>query len=163
MPDQKLSVLPQATQLAPLDEFYVNDEAASKRITFADLFKLAGGVITDPEIKDYAETRPAPASSAGVLTLDLETGNVFEVTLTEDVATLTLSNPPASGKAGALTLVLHQDAAVARTFAWPAAVKWAGGTAPTVTATLGAIDVFTLLTLDGGTTWYGFTGGQDFS
>ena len=114
-------------------------------------------------IKDYAETRTTPSSSSGTLTLDLETGNVFEVTLTENVTTLTISNPPATGKAGSLTLILKQDATGSRTFAWPASVKSAGGTDPTISSAANAIDIYTLLTTDAGTTWYVFTGGQAFS
>lgn len=123
----------------------------------------ADGVLQRPEIKDYAETRTTPSSSSGTLTLNLENGNVFEVTLTENVTTLTLSNPPASGKAGSLTLILKQDGTGGRTFAWPAAVKSAGGTDPVISSAANAIDIYTLLTTDGGTTWYVFTGGKAFS
>jgi hypothetical protein len=38
-------------------------------------------------------------------------------------------------------------------------VKWSGGSDPTVMSGASAIDIFTFLTIDGGTTWYGFTGG----
>lgn len=129
----------------------------------AGAMNAADGVLQRPEIKDYSETRTTPSSSSGTLTLDLETGNVFEVTLTENVTTLTLSNPPASGKAGSLTLILKQDGTGGRTFAWPAAVKSAGGTDPTISSAANAIDIYTLLTTDGGTTWFVFTGGKAFS
>jgi len=42
---------------------------------------------------------------------------------------------------------------------WPASVDWAGGTAPTLSAS-GATDIFVFMTNDAGTTWYGFTAGQ---
>jgi len=129
----------------------------------AGAMNAADGVLQRPEIKDYAETRTTPSSSSGTLTLNLENGNVFEVTLTENVTTLTLSNPPASGKAGSLTLILKQDATGGRTFAWPAAVKSAGGTDPTISSAANAVDIYTLLTTDAGTTWYVFTGGKAFS
>lgn len=129
----------------------------------AGAMNAADGVLQRPEIKDYAETLTTPSSSSGTLTLNLENGNVFEVTLTENVATLTLSNPPASGKAGSLTLILKQDATGGRTFAWPAAVKSAGGTDPTISSAANAVDIYTLLTTDAGTTWYVFTGGKAFS
>lgn len=127
------------------------------------VMNAADGVLQRPEIKDYAETRATPSSSAGTLTLDMTTANVFEVTLTENVTTLTISNPPASGKAGSLTLILKQDATGGRTFAWPASVKSAGGTDPTISGAANAIDIYTLLTTDAGTTWYVFTGGKAFS
>lgn len=127
------------------------------------VMNAADGVLQRPEIKDYAETRATPSSSAGTLTLDMTTANVFEVTLTENVTTLTLSNPPATGKAGSLTLILKQDATGGRTFAWPASVKSAGGTDQVISSAANAIDIYTLLTTDAGTTWYVFTGGKAFS
>lgn len=123
----------------------------------------AGQVLSDHELKDICETRTAPESSSGTLTLDIENGNVFEVELDENVTTLTISNPPASGKAGAFTLILKQDATGSRTVTWPGSVKWAGGTAPTLTTDANAIDILTFVTTDAGTTWYGFVGGLDFS
>jgi len=45
---------------------------------------------------------------------------------------------------------------------WPASVKWAGGTSPTITSTNEKIDTFTFMTHDGGVTWFGFISGQNF-
>jgi|DEB0MinimDraft_10_1074344.scaffolds.fasta_scaffold02765_2 hypothetical protein len=125
----------------------------------------ANGDVTVSEefiAKSYNETYSAVSSSSGTLTLDCETANVFQTTLTENVTTLTLSNPPASGTAYALTLKIIQDS-TARTFAWPASVNWAGGTAATISTASGAVDIYILYTTDGGTNWYGFTGGKEFS
>lgn len=115
-------------------------------------------VVSRPEIKDYSETCSTPSSSAGALDIDLESGNVAEVTLTENT-TVTFSNPPATGIAGSLTLILHQDATGSRTVTWPASVKWAEGTAPTLSTSASAIDVLTFVTTDAGTNWYGFLSG----
>ena len=38
---------------------------------------------------------------------------------------------------------------------WPAAVKWAGGSAPTLTQGETKVDVLVFITDDGGTTWRG--------
>jgi hypothetical protein len=119
--------------------------------------------LTRPELKDFSEASTTPAVSAGVLTLDLETGSVFEVTLTGGVTSLTLANPPATGRAGACTLILRQDATGGRTLAWPNSVLWAGNTPPLVTPAANAVDVYAFITRNGGATWYGFPGGQDFS
>jgi hypothetical protein len=119
--------------------------------------------LTRPELKDFSETSMTPVVSSGSLTLDLETGNVFEVTLTADVTSLILANPPPAGSAGSCTLILKQDAVGGRALAWPASVRWAGGIASVVTNAANAIDVYAFVTRDAGTTWYGFPGGQDFS
>jgi hypothetical protein len=113
------------------------------------------------KLKDYSETTVI-ANTGATYTIDLESGNVFNLTLTGN-CTYTFSNPPASGSAGAFTLIQNQDGTGSRTVAWPASVEWAGGSAPTITSTASSTDVFTFITTDGGTTWYGFTGGQDFS
>jgi hypothetical protein len=125
--------------------------------------QFGDSTVARPTLKDVGEVRTTPSSSSNVLTLDCENGNVFEVTLTENVTTLTLSNPPASGTAGAVTLILKQDGTGGHTFAWPVAVKWAGGIAPTISSGANDVDIYTLITTDAGTTWYGMIGGQDFS
>ena len=52
---------------------------------------MQDAVLRAAELRDYAETSPAPAISSGTLTLDLETGNVFEVILTQNVTSLILA------------------------------------------------------------------------
>lgn len=149
--------------------FYDASSAANRKITLANLLALFHGntnvqdyVMSRATLKDYAET-VVTANSGTSYTADLENGNVVDLTLTGN-CTLTISNPPASGTLGALTLILTQDGTGSRTLTFPAAVIWAGGSAPTITATATTgTDVITLLTVDGGTTWYGFVAGQDFS
>lgn len=119
-------------------------------------------ILTRAALKDSSQISPAPTVSAGTLTLDLETGNVFEVTLDQNVSSLVLANPAASGRACSVTLILKQDAIGGHTVAWPGNVKWMAGAVPSVTAAANAIDVYSLVTRDNGATWYGFPGGQDF-
>ena len=97
-------------------------------------------------------------SSSNAATINLRDGNVFEHDLTENV-TYTFSNPAASGRASAFVLKVIQDSS-ARTITWPGSVDWASATAPTLTTTNNGVDVFGFLTIDGGTTYYGFTLGQ---
>jgi hypothetical protein len=124
---------------------------------------MQDAVLHSPELRDFAETSPLAAIASGVLSLDFETGSVFEVVLTENVGALNLLNPPLAGRAGACTLILRQDGTGGRTLAWPGTVRWPGGAAPTITAAPNAVDVISLITRDGGATWFGFPGGQDFS
>ena len=117
--------------------------------------------VSKAKLKDYAETL-VEANTSTTYTIDLENGNVFELTLTGN-CTYTFSNPPANNIAGSFTLIQKQDGTGSRTVTWPASVDWAGGAAPTITAAASSIDIFTFVTTDGGTTWWGFTGGQNFS
>ena len=104
------------------------------------------------------EESTSVSSSSGAATINLRDGNVFEHDLTENV-TYTFSNPASSGRASAFILKVIQDS-TARSITWPNSVDWASATAPTITTTNNGVDVFGFLTIDGGTTYYGFTLGQ---
>jgi hypothetical protein len=108
----------------------------------------------------YNETYAAVTSTSNATTVDCEAGNTFMHTLTENT-TFTFSNPPASGTAYTMTVEIIQDASASGyTVTWPTSVDWPSATAPTLTATASAVDVFVFTTRDGGTTWYGYTAGQ---
>ncbi|MEE9141065.1 MAG: hypothetical protein V3U18_09895, partial [Alphaproteobacteria bacterium] len=117
---------------------------------------LQDQTLTRAELKDYAITHNAVSISSGAITLDFATGNSFEVTLTENVTSITIANPPATGNLGEAFIRFKQDATGGRTVGgWPAAVKWPGGTAPTITSPANAVDKVTLTTDDAGTTYLG--------
>lgn len=117
--------------------------------------------LTTPTITGLIETKTAPTISAGALALNCALGNVFHVSLNASVTSLTFSNIPASGSAFGLTLILSMTG-TAYTVTWPASVKWPSGTAPTLTSTNLKSDIIVLTTVDGGTTWFAFIGGQNF-
>lgn len=93
------------------------------------------------------------ADSGSAHTIDLADGNVHDLTLTDD-CTLTFTGAAADTACG-FTLVLRQDATGTRTVTWPGSVAWPGGTPPTLSTGSSAVDVFTFLTVDNGTTWLG--------
>ena len=117
---------------------------------------VTGEIIAD----SYNETYVAVSVSSNTVTIDCEAGNVFSVTLDANVTTTTFSNPPASGTAYALALRLVQDATGSRSFAFPSTVDWPSATAPTISTDANSVDWYVFTTVDGGTTWYGFTAGQ---
>ena len=120
-----------------------------------------GADVTGELIADsYNETYAAVTSTSNATTVNCEQGNTFSHTLTENT-TFTFSNPPASGTAYSFSIEIIQDSG-ASGFAvtWPSSVDWPAATAPTLTATASAKDIFVFTTRDGGTTWYGFTAGQ---
>lgn len=97
-------------------------------------------------------------SSSNAATINLRDGNVFEHDLTENV-TYTFSNPAASGRASCFILKVIQGS-TARVITWPTSVDWNSATAPTLTTTNDGVDIFGFITIDGGTTYYGFVLGQ---
>jgi hypothetical protein len=131
------------------------------KLDVAQTFTQSQTISAELIATSYNETFSAVTSSAGAVTVNCETGNVFSHTLTENT-TFTFSNPPATGTAYGFTIKAVQDS-TARTITWPASVDWAGGEAPTISAGSGEVDVFVFYTHDGGTTWYGFTAGQVMS
>ena len=117
---------------------------------------ITGELIVD----SYNETYGAVTSSTNATTVNCEAGNAFSHTLTENT-TFTFSNPPASGTAYSFSLEIIQDASASGySVTWPSSIDWPSATAPTLTATASAKDVFVFYTRDGGTNWYGFTAGQ---
>ena len=116
--------------------------------------------LTGINLTGYTETYTAPTIAANSLTLDLSAANSFNVALNANITTLTISNAVA-GKVNAFTLVFTADGTL-RTISWPGSVKWAGGTAPTLTSTNNKIDEFVFVSYDGGTTWLAHIGGQSF-
>ena len=137
-----------------LDVTTLGTSAASTAVTAA-----ANGVV--PFDNGKIEESTAITSSSNAATLNLRDGDNFSHTLSENV-TYTFSNPAASGKVSAFTLTVTQDSS-ARAITWPGAVKWSGGTAPTLSSGSGDVDVFVFFTNDGGTKYFGFTAGQDMS
>ena len=124
--------------------------------TYTGDVDITGELIVD----SYNETYAAVTSTSNATTVDCEAGNAFSHTLTENT-TFTFSNPPASGTAYSFSIEIIQDASASGfTVTWPSSVDWPSATAPTLTATASAKDVFVFTTRDGGTNWYGFTAGQ---
>ena len=124
--------------------------------TYTGDVDITGELIAD----SYNETYAAVTSTTNATTVNCENANSFSHTLTENT-TFTFSNPPASGTSYTFSIEIIQDSgASGYTVTWPSSVDWPAATAPTLTATASAKDVFVFTTRDGGTNWYGFTAGQ---
>ncbi len=112
----------------------------------------------EAQLKNYSETTVAVGNITTSQAFDLTSGNVFTATVTGTV-TITFTNPAAAGQCSSLSMILTNGGSSVVT--WPAAVKWAGGVAPTLTTS--GVDVLTFFTVDAGTTWYGIVAGQAFA
>jgi len=80
----------------------------------------------------------ALTSSAASIAINLATNNNFSYTTSEN-STLAAPSNPVAGQSGIITIT---QGATARTLAYNTFYKFAGGTVPTLTATVGAVDVF---------------------
>jgi hypothetical protein len=116
---------------------------------------LTNKTLTNPTVTNYTET-PFSANSSTAITLALTNGTVQIITLTGN-ATITMPTA-VSGKS--FIMYLKQDATGSRTVTW-STVKWAGGTAPTITSTASRQDILSFFS--DGTNWFGVVVGQNYT
>ncbi len=127
---------------------------------------FSNSVVSEAQMKDYAETVNAIGSKSAAFNIDFEDGNVQTVTISSGTFNVGLTNSLAS-HSNSVTILGTNLGAGTPSFVAGAhggggnAVVWAGGTAPTYTAS--GTDVLCFTTFDGGTTFYGFAAGLDFS
>ena len=115
--------------------------------------------VHNAKLNDYSERVTALGTiSNSPYVINIENGNVQTLTVGGNF-TAAFLNPPASGAAGSLTLIITNGAS--STLTWPSSVKWSGGTAPSLSSS--GTDIVSFTTIDAGTTWYGFVGGIGFS
>ena len=157
VPDATLEVKPSATtdvglivqgassHTANLTEWQNSSETV---LAYVDVNgSISGNAIKTPLISN---------ADGATITFDLDTGNTHAVTL-GDNRTLAISNESPGQK---FMLRLVQDATGGRTVTWFSTIKWAGGSAPTLTATANKADVFGFL-CTGTDTYDGFVVGQN--
>jgi hypothetical protein len=101
---------------------------------------------TTPTITGLREKSAAISASD----IDLSAGNYFTKTIS-GATTFTVSNVATSGDVAAFVLVLTDGGAYTVTYF--SGVTFAGGTAPTLTAS--GVDILAFFTINGGTTWRG--------
>lgn len=121
---------------------------------------IVQGVLT--AVKAPIRQTAAPTISANALTLNLSTAAVFLVSLNANITTLTINNVPSTANRAVDFTVIFTADGTARTITWPASVKWAGGTGPTMTSTNGKQDVIDFTSTDAGTTWLAHIRGQNY-
>jgi hypothetical protein len=112
--------------------------------------KLSGTTIINDNrtVENYGITHNVLGSGSGTRDINLQIGNYISATVA-GATTFTFSNPLASPNACGFVLELTNGGSA--TVTWPTAVRWPGGTAPTLTTS--GVDVLVFVTDDGGTNW----------
>lgn len=129
----------------------------------ATTLNMQDNILQRPEIKDWSETKQN-VTAATSTTIDLTLGNVILLTQATNITTFAFSNPSPTGRSMTVTLIRQHDATGnTYTITWPASIKWPASTAPTLTQTANASDVFTFRTVDAGTKWFGNTIGLNYA
>ena len=129
--------------------------AAAGLTTLTGSETLTNKTLTNPTVTNYVET-PFTANSSTAITLALTNGTVQIITLTGN-ATITM---PTATSGKSFIMFLKQDGTGSRTVTW-STVKWAGGTAPTITSTASRQDILSFFA--DGTNWYGVVVGQNYT
>ena len=124
----------------------VTDETGSGALVFG-----TSPTLSNPTVTNYVETYYNIGTVTSTVTLDLANGTFQNLTLTSATA-LTVTMPTATaGKS--FILIVRQPASGTATTVTFTGVKWPGGTAPTITATVAKADILAFFA--DGTNWYG--------
>jgi hypothetical protein len=119
------------------------------------------GVAGNPTISIPALVRQAVTASSASLAIDMALGWSVALTLSATVTSFTVSNWPASGVLGKLTLEITSGGAYSIS-AYPGTTKyWTDGTAPTITPS--GRDTVILTSGDGGTVFRNYLVSQSMS
>lgn len=120
-------------------------------LVFGQAFVVDGGMVT---------TQGFITNTTGACPIFLGGGNTFSTVLAAGAHAFSFDSP-SIGRANEINLFLTQPASGTATATWPAGngtstalVKWAAGTAPTLTATVNKTDWIKLVT-NNGIMWYG--------
>jgi len=155
MADLKITELTNYTSPIDADIVPIVDTTlgTTKKLTWANIkatlamLPLSGGTMTGKIVKagttEIAATY-TPATGAQTVAIDCNVNNIHQVTghadgtgITFTVANATSSQP--------FIIIIKQGAVVSTITAWFATIQWAGGTAPTLTATANKHDVFGII------------------
>ena len=119
--------------------------------------------------KTYHESVGVVTSASNVVTLDLSSAQTFTLTVTEEVLSFKLTNPPSGSTAFTVKILqdstgysvgidtFNDNGGSAIPVYWPAAVT------PDVTTTASKTDIYSFMTFDSGSSLYGVVGGQNFA
>lgn len=125
--------------------------ATAGDVTLTGVQTITNKTLVGPVVTGGKETKVTMASNS----IDLVAGNYFSKTIT-GATTLSVTNVPTSGNAISFILDITNGGSSAIT--WWSNIKWAGGSAPSLTVS--GRDVLGFFTHDGGTTWNGVVVGK---
>ena len=149
-------------------DLIIKPASGSDSLIFQDGAGTAVATISTNHVhysKGVSETKGTSTNATNAMSVDLATGNFFEIDLQNNNATvssMTFSNPAASGKASAWTIKWIQGS-TARALQYPNSVYWGGGIDHVMSTADNAVDIVSFFTIDGGTSIYATVVGTAFA
>lgn len=130
------------------------DIASAEKSGTGDVVLQVSPTITTPTITKPVMDATNPSaqtytpSAAGTATLDLSLANEHRITMPAGNITIALSNDTNAQK---FVVSILQDSGGSRTVTWFSTIRWAGGSAPTLTTTASKRDTFGFIRTGSGT------------
>lgn len=137
-----------------MSDFQINDKTekttldGSEQLLSQDGSTVPYDKITTQRIRDFRASALTcyEITYASTVAVDRDDGAQQKITLTGNWAPTAISNVREGEE---LVLKVSQDGTGGHTLTWPSAVKWQGGTAPTLTSTASAYDTYVIRKVDG--------------
>lgn len=116
---------------------------------------------TGPQGQTY-EDLVIVAAATGSQVLDLSANKAFKLTLTGNI-TISFTGVSGTARTFEAVIMIKQNGSTSFTVTWPSTVKRHRGIAFAQSTTLNAVDMYSVVTMDGGTTYQLSQVGQNFS
>jgi len=105
-------------------------------------------------LKAYREKVNKIDARENVVVLNLNEANIFNITLRKNVVNISFDHLPEADVSYSCVLVLKQDSIGNRKVVFPENVYWSFNEVAILATKPGFVDVITLMTVDGGETYY---------
>ena len=105
-------------------------------------------------LKSYREKIVRLIANENIQVLKLKEANIFDITLQKNVVNISFDELPESDYSYSCTLVIRQDSIGNRKVVFPENVYWSFGEVAVLSPKPKYADVVTLITFDGGETYY---------
>lgn len=117
-------------------------------------FKQSNETTFDGILKSYREKITRINAKKNIQVIDLSESNIFHITLYNNLINIVFDNQPEKELSYSCTLIFKQDSFGNRKAVFPENVYWSFGEVAILSTKPGFADVITLMTFDGGETYY---------
>lgn len=146
------ATLPNSYQAVSTDFLTFTKVGDTVSFGLASAVDFGGKELKNAVLNIQREKKNALTGQSGAVTIDYSLGSVCTIAQTGNITSVSVTNVPASSSV-TLTIIRSQADATLRTMTWGSAFNFSGGSIPTLSNNASAVDVFTLITTDGGTNW----------